>query len=62
MMIKSIFGVVVLGIAMLAVSSSAQAQCPYSGGYSNYYAPSYGYSSNYYAPSYRYSGYAPSYG
>jgi len=39
----------VLGIALLANPSSAQAQC---GG--SYYAPSYGYS-NYYRPSYGYN-------
>lgn len=55
-MIKSILGLVVLGLAALAVPSSANAQCGYVNGYSsNYYVPSYTYSSNYYTPTYSYN-------
>ena len=50
---------VVFGITMLAISSSAEAQCPYSGGYggsyqygNSYYAPSYGYNRGYYGGGY----------
>jgi len=41
-------GIAILGLAAFAAPTTAKAQCPYSGGYGGYYAPSYGYSQSYY--------------